>query len=472
MTACSTPDKDPRKPTHYYCNRCNKEKYGYPERHGKWNKKPCLACRKPLPRECDWNNIPGRGGMCDTTCQYMILICDWIRGGTPFEAVFNRALKRLQHYPHDKNELYNTAQAKSAKVANKVASYNMFDPVDKFQDYYQQLCPTRQEDLERKMEIENQQSQNQSINQQDSPNGPESKKFVVYTDLEQITDIRYFNNGHLGIISERVHLTNARFDLYYSEDQSTTLPFRSITKIDLKIVVKIPPGIMIQIASRSSLMKKRNKNLMVLLQNNSKKPYTIESKEKIAQAIFLPLVKIGKFVPVENREELSQTTRRTFGFGSTEKGIEANFAKTIEEKGKIKIPIANTTEEPVYIPENTIIGYLGMELENASTPQEILNFPEIALYCELTSINWQQPLECYQFMPEKLAKLNIRTMDPDQQQQLKALILKYSDIFSRNGEFGRTNLVQHQISTGNTRPEKQCAYCVPPMEHNFIREEF
>ncbi|KAG9285144.1 hypothetical protein G9A89_004359 [Geosiphon pyriformis] len=65
----------------------------------------------------------------------------------------------LQHYPHDENELYNTAQAKvkgrtteeirrwkeSAEVADKVANYNMFDPVDKFQDYYQQLCPTRQE---------------------------------------------------------------------------------------------------------------------------------------------------------------------------------------------------------------------------------------------------------------------------------------------------------------------------------------
>ncbi|KAG9291885.1 hypothetical protein G9A89_012170 [Geosiphon pyriformis] len=68
---------------------------------------------------------------------------------------------------------------------------------------------------------------------------------------------------------------------------------------------------------------------------SDKKPYTIESKEKIAQAIFLPLVKIGKFVPVENREELSQTTRGTFGFGSTGKGIEANFAETIKEKGEV-----------------------------------------------------------------------------------------------------------------------------------------
>ncbi|KAG9293145.1 hypothetical protein G9A89_010482 [Geosiphon pyriformis] len=156
MTACSTSDEDPRNPTHYYCNHCNKEKYGYPEKHGKWDEEPCLACGEPLPRGCDWNDLPGRGGMCDATCQYTIFICDWIRRRMLFEAAFNRALKRLQHYPHDEDELYNTTQAKvrggtaeeirrwkeSAEVADEVASYNMFDPVDEFQDYYQQLCPT------------------------------------------------------------------------------------------------------------------------------------------------------------------------------------------------------------------------------------------------------------------------------------------------------------------------------------------
>ncbi|KAG9292627.1 hypothetical protein G9A89_006999 [Geosiphon pyriformis] len=463
MTACSAPDEDPRNPTHYYCNYYNKEKYGYPERHGKWDEELCLTCGELLPRGCDWNNIPGRGKMCNTTCQYTILICNWVREGMSFKAVFNRVLKRLQHYSHNENESYNTAQAKSAKVTNKIASYNMFNPVDEFQDYYQQLCPTQQEqkqylaqintylyenyekDLERKMEIENQQSQNQSINQQDLPDDSRSKKFVAYTDLEQIINIQYFDNRHLEIIPKRAHPTNAKFDLCYPKNKSTTLSSRSITKIDLKIVVKILPETMIQIALQLSLVKKGisiqkgvidskyTGNLMVLLQNNSKKPYTIESKEKIAQAIFLPLVKIGKFVPVENCEELLQIMRGTFGFGSTEKGIEANFAETIEKKGKVikteqfitllsyekseikikrtikekdlifepypetcqQIPITNTTEKPIYILEDTIIGYLATELENASTPQEILNFPEIALYCELTSINWQQPLECY-----------------------------------------------------------------------------
>ncbi|KAG9302434.1 hypothetical protein G9A89_011484 [Geosiphon pyriformis] len=257
------------------------------------------------------------------------------------------------------------------------------------------------------MEIENHQSQNQSINQQDSSDGPESEKFIVYTNLEQVTDIQYFDNGHLGIILERAHPTNAEFDLRYPEDQSTILTKKGIS-VQGRVIDSGYTG-----------------NLMVLLQNNSEKPYIIEFKEKITQAIFLLLVKIGKFMPVENCEELSQTTKGTFGFGSTKKGIKANFAETIEEKDKviknersimllpygkseirikrtikekdlifkpypetcqqffigltnlfipadkaqwIKILITNTTEEPVYIPEDTIIEYLRMKLENASTP--------------------------------------------------------------------------------------------------------
>ncbi|KAG9296682.1 hypothetical protein G9A89_009941 [Geosiphon pyriformis] len=128
MTACSAPDEDPRNSTHYYCNRCNKEKYGYPERHGKWDEEPCLACGEPLPRGCDWNDLPGRGRTCDATCQYTILICNWVRGGTLFEAAFNRALKRLQHYPHDEDELYNTAQA---KWTNSRTTTNNYAPLDK-----------------------------------------------------------------------------------------------------------------------------------------------------------------------------------------------------------------------------------------------------------------------------------------------------------------------------------------------------
>ncbi|KAG9304648.1 hypothetical protein G9A89_020212 [Geosiphon pyriformis] len=69
-----------------------------------------------------------KGGTCDATCQYTILICDWVRGRMSFEAVFNRAVRRLQHYPHDEDELYNTAQA---KWTNSRTTTNNYVPLDK-----------------------------------------------------------------------------------------------------------------------------------------------------------------------------------------------------------------------------------------------------------------------------------------------------------------------------------------------------
>ncbi|KAG9305900.1 hypothetical protein G9A89_016552 [Geosiphon pyriformis] len=52
-----------------------------------------------------------------------------------------------------------------------------------------------------------------------------------------------------------------------------------------------------------------------MLQNDSEKAYIIDPNEKIAQAIFLYLVKIAQLVLVENREELGITARWIQGFG-------------------------------------------------------------------------------------------------------------------------------------------------------------
>ncbi|KAG9288243.1 hypothetical protein G9A89_021274 [Geosiphon pyriformis] len=42
----------------------------------------------------------------------------------------------------------------SAEIADKVTSYNMFDPVDEFQENYQQLCSTHQEQKQLSTEIQ------------------------------------------------------------------------------------------------------------------------------------------------------------------------------------------------------------------------------------------------------------------------------------------------------------------------------
>ncbi|KAG9303797.1 hypothetical protein G9A89_018694 [Geosiphon pyriformis] len=243
---------------------------------------------------------------------------------------------------------------------------------------------------------------------------------------------------------KRVHDTNVRFDLRYLRKEVIKLEPNLHTCIDFKIALEISATTMIQLASRSSLAKKEInireeiidaryiENIIAMLQNDSKKAYIIELNKKIAQAIFLPLVKITQLVLVENREELRITAKGIQRFGSMcridisinmvkkeiiDKGeiistcqsisippydqymlhikrkvknqaqlfeTEATICKS-EEIGltnlyisakspkNIKIPIYNTTESVIKIPKRTIIGYLTTEVED-QPPNHIPDF--------------------------------------------------------------------------------------------------
>ncbi|KAG9307324.1 hypothetical protein G9A89_017152 [Geosiphon pyriformis] len=104
---------------------------------------------------------------------------------------------------------------------------------------------------------------------------------------------------------EHAHDTNVRFDLRYPGKDAIKLEPHSCTCIDLKIVLKILATTMVQLAFWSSLAKrginikekiidvKYVENIIAMLQNDSKKAYIIEPNEKIAQTIFLLLVKIA-----------------------------------------------------------------------------------------------------------------------------------------------------------------------------------
>ncbi|KAG9299029.1 hypothetical protein G9A89_020342 [Geosiphon pyriformis] len=127
---------------------------------------------------------------------------------------------------------------------------------------------------------------------------------------------------------ECVHDTNAGFDLKYLEKEAIKLePYLHIC-IDLKIALEIPATTMIQLAFRSSLAKRvinikgriidteYVRNIIAMLQNDSEKIYIIEPNEKIAQAIFLPLVSVAQLISVRKRVELRITARGIQGFGS------------------------------------------------------------------------------------------------------------------------------------------------------------
>ncbi|KAG9284375.1 hypothetical protein G9A89_023632 [Geosiphon pyriformis] len=139
----------------------------------------------------------------------------------------------------------------------------------------------------------------------DSNSDLNHEQYITLLDLIKKQELKWFSDNNKGIMSECVHDTNAEFDLRYLEKDSIKLESHLCTCIDLKIALEIPTTTMVQLASRSSLAKKKINiregiidagyvgNIIAMLQNDSEKSYIIDSNEKIAQAIFLPLVKVA-----------------------------------------------------------------------------------------------------------------------------------------------------------------------------------
>ncbi|KAG9303550.1 hypothetical protein G9A89_018446 [Geosiphon pyriformis] len=324
---------------------------------------------------------------------------------------------------------------------------------------------------------------------------------------------------------ECVHDTDAGFDLRYPKTEAIKLELHTHTCIDLKIALEIPATTMVQLASRSSLVKRRInirggiidtryiENIITMLQNDSEKTYIIEPNKKIAQAIFLPLVRVAQLVSMRKRKELGITVKKIQGFGlmgridvpvnmaekkivgqgeiiSTSQAISISsynqYMLAIEKKRKdqaqifeakaslcesgevglinlhipaknyshIKIPIYNNIRNVIEIPTGTIIRYLNTEMKD-QPPNPIPDFPQLCGYVDITSQTIYRRSECYLLQPEQLEQMNMGNLDPLQHMQLKMLLNQFNDIFASKNEFGQTDIIQHQINTGDIMPIKQ-----------------
>ncbi|KAG9294729.1 hypothetical protein G9A89_008208 [Geosiphon pyriformis] len=62
--------------------------------------------------------------------------------------------------------------------------------------------------------------------------------------------------------------------------------------------------------------------------------------------------------------------------------------------------------------------------------------------------------ENYHLLKEKLSRINMGPLEPQQQRQLKQLIAEFADIFAKNNnDLGKTDIVQHQIHTEDALPK-------------------
>ncbi|KAG9302753.1 hypothetical protein G9A89_009530 [Geosiphon pyriformis] len=418
----------------------------------KWNNKPCFAYSQQLLNEGMWNDIPSRGEMCDTSCQYTILISNWKVTHTMKTKSENSPEEFHEHYQNlapTKEEQEKRLEEINTQLCDHCLISCNFQYCNECELIYN-LPPCMIYTIpEKKKPISSCASESESIFNPNSNSDKDDdkntnliyKQYIVLSDLTKKQELKWFSDNNKGIMPEHVHDIDARFDLRYPGKEVIKLELLLHTCINLKVALEIPATTIVQLASRSSLAKRRINirggiinveyvgNIIIMLQNDSEKAYIIEPNEKIAQAIFLPLLGI--------------TAREIQGFGSTcridvpvnmvEKEIvgqekiisigqaifillydqymveierkvkdqnqifeaEASLCKS-EEIGLInlhipaknysciKIPIYNNTGSVVQIPEGTTIGYLTTEIEN-QPPSTIPDFSQLCGYVDITS---------------------------------------------------------------------------------------
>ncbi|KAG9301147.1 hypothetical protein G9A89_012530 [Geosiphon pyriformis] len=485
-STCCGDDEEYQMATKFYCHTCLIECFERPKQMRKWDNTLCLACGKTFLNKGMWNDIPGKEEMCNKTCQYAKehqLITpgnehynDWKdihmtnmnfeewrvqrqKVQQPLEEINTRLCDHCLiscdfQYCNECDLIYNPSLCMIYIIPEEE------EPISSCASELESIFnPDLNSDNDDDKNTSSSSIQYGNINNNNSNSDlnsdPDYKQYIALPDLAKKQELKWFSNNNEGIMPERAHNTNAGFNLRYPGKKAIQLEPHSHTCIDLKIALEILATTIVQLVFRSSLAKRGINirggiidmgyvgNIIAMLQNNSEKAYIIEPNKKIAQAIFLPLVKVAQLVSVRNREKLGITARGIQGFGSTGRiDIPVNMAEeeivgqeeivstgqaisialygqymlAIERRMKdqaqifeaeatlcksgeiglinlhisakshnhIKILIYNTIEDAITIPKRTIIEYLSTELKD-QPPSIIPNFPQLCGYVDITS---------------------------------------------------------------------------------------
>ncbi|KAG9303214.1 hypothetical protein G9A89_000749 [Geosiphon pyriformis] len=266
-----------------------------------------------LPEKCNWIDVAMRGGVCDQTCQYALSISEKVKRGTPFNVAYNSALNKLYYYPHDaemifdlvialingatKEDVYQIKEAEYIEYIMELAGFNYKDEVECPECYALSILLPSKND-ENKIEFG------------ESKAMEEIETTPIYLIKNQSAlQLKYFNNNGQEIKPKKAHEIDARYDLRYPDKVTFVLKPKSLTKINLKIALEIPPEAMVQIISWFSLASKGINIRRGIIDAGYTGDITIEHAEKIAQAIYLLLINILGLQVVNQREQLGKSDR-------------------------------------------------------------------------------------------------------------------------------------------------------------------
>ena len=116
----------------------------------------------------------------------------------------------------------------------------------------------------------------------------------------------------------------------------------------------------------------------------------------------------------------------------------------------VPLQMVNFHDEPFKVHKGTVVAYCEDILDITTTPVN-------HIIAEDRSSENNIPSHMTELYSQGCEHLN-----SDQCQSLKKLLCEHSNLFSKHsGDIGHTNLVEHEIDTGDTRPFKQQPYRIP-----------
>ncbi|KAG9293645.1 hypothetical protein G9A89_018982 [Geosiphon pyriformis] len=120
----------------------------------------CFTCKDMLSEKYNWIDVAIRGGVCDQTCQYALLILEKVKRETPFDTAYNSAFNKLYHYSYDAKMIFDLAmalinrttqedvqqmkKAEYIKYTIKLTGFNYEDEVETYHQITSYIYPTQE----------------------------------------------------------------------------------------------------------------------------------------------------------------------------------------------------------------------------------------------------------------------------------------------------------------------------------------
>ncbi len=145
------------------------------------------------------------------------------------------------------------------------------------------------------------------------------------------------------------------------------------------------------------------------------------------------------------------------------------LAKTAN--GKVPVRVLNFSEKPVKLPPRCRIAALSKPQE--VVPKELVEFEEKEGVLHVRAVQQRQvkvELSTTEQLPVPV-HINLENLTETQRRKLQDLLVKHSDVFSRNdSDFGYTTAVTHSVPTGDAPPIKQRHRRIPPQVFQEVKK--